>query len=558
MDLQGNEHGSAGARLLNWLARRVQYAGTPDGLAVSGGEGEPLKVEITEGAECSLRKGRFDENAAFEQDAADLNQALAPLSLERIDRTGNDERMLRLAEVTWTVTKTGVELWLQARDCGFATFDLCGNGNGENHRTIHWETMPKIPGTQWVALLALAEGWTAVGLDKRADWAPTDTPSPAEVLVRAYLGAIERLLGLDEQSIRGERVVGGGLRRTYDPRAETLRSRLRGSLHRGAYLRELSSGRPDRVPCRFHELDIDNVYNRALRWGLHLCMTLLGAVQRHGAKRESLEDRLRQADARFAGVSWARVSNADLPQLKQVHRGLRAYEDTGALPVARMLLERAQLGGSAGGRRSVALAFCMHQLFERAFAEGLARLAGKKHEEMAQQGWDVKFSDSATNTLKPDVYLSPEGDPAVLVADTKWKDIIALPLAKSVPRSPNEPAKDSGPSDEPELELPGTKLTFKVARTDLHQIIAYGVVARARQGGSPTVTAALVYPQGDVKKGRLDEPLVWPADGADALRWLRIRVVGWDVTQAPAEDLARVFKLLFTKEAVASGHSRAA
>ena len=428
-----------------------------------------------------------------------------------------------------------VELWLAAGACGFVSFDLAGV-------RVHWETRPKIEGTDWVGLLAMAHGWPGVAIGAEADHENAEA-SLVEVLVRAYLGAIERLLHLNPTA---KPVVGGGLRRVYDPRHEVLRGRLRGQLDRPGYLRQLAQARPDRVPCRFSVHDTDNLPNRALRWGLHLCLGLLPQV-RTGARadlgapvRTDLMARIRTADARFAGVSWSRVTRSDLPRLRRPPRALKAYETSGALPLARLLIEQAHLGGPTGGSSSIALAFDMPALFEHAFAQGVADLEGLHLRDIAQRHWDPQFHthESAWQgrnlLLRPDVYLPPRLGRAALVADTKWKQVeIARARIEEAPLPPvsnTEPDAQDGSQ-----QIIVGRHRFKVLPQDLYQILSYGLAARA-VSPCADVVVALVYPTAESNDTeKLKATLRW-RDGL-AHPWLTVLVLGWPVARCNDRSL---------------------
>jgi 5-methylcytosine-specific restriction endonuclease McrBC regulatory subunit McrC len=530
----------AAERLLAWLRARLGEA--HENIKVKSND-SGLHVTLTEGRSVMLARAPANGDAPegtsyFPNDAtalthtgACLNDSLGPVvGVPLISDTGKKRSLVSVTQAAVFDSGLRVELSLSAGACGFASFDLAGT-------RVHWETRPKIEKTNWVGLLAMAHGWPSLAMGRTGDHAETEE-TLVEVLVRAYLGGIQRLLQLDPSA---DRVSGGGLRRAYDPRAELLRSRLRGQLDRPAYLRQLARGRPDRVPCRFHTHDLDNLPNRALRWGLHLCRSLLSGVR--AIARSDLEDALRVADARFAGVSWTRVTRADLPKLRHPPRSLRAYEQTGALPLARFLLQHVQLGGPAGGPTSVALAFDMPTLFERAFAQGAAAHFEQAHAAIAQRVWRLRLETesgetngwgSSHNDLRPDLYLPadtsalPEATAAVaVVADTKWKAV-------------DKKTKSSGTGDEPTIQH--DEMTFKVRREDLYQVLAYALTARGQQPDAH-VRVALVYPTSHKANVPLDATLCWTTDGPTAHEWLDLRIVGWPVDG----DVQSSLKVLMTK-----------
>ncbi len=512
---QPSDHHSGAESLLRWIESLEGQTGGP--LEVRR-DAAGLEVALVEGAALEMDLGASGADSAGDLAArvhlaASLDRLLGALQAPLIGKPGAVARLASISATPSLNDTLRVALVLSAGACGFASFDLAGT-------RVHWETRPKIRGTDWVGLLALARGWPSLGLGAEGDHERPADRSLAEVLVRAYVGAVRRLLHMDPSA---ERVPGGGLRRAYDPRAEVLRGRLRGQLNRPAYLQQVARGRPDRVPCRFHAHDLDHLPNRALRWGLHLCQALLGGIR--AAARAELHTQLREADARFAGVSWERVTRSDLPALRHPPRALRAYEQTGALPLARLLLTHAELGGPAGGPTSVALAFDMPSLFERAFAQATADRLGCAHGHVAQAQWRVHLKTGegsvwrdGTNDLRPDLYVRGEGERPALVADTKWK-------AVTTTRSDGADAATRDDESDPQALVDG--LAFKVKREDLYQVLAYALTARGLQP-EHEVRVALVYPLPSTARAEaLAATLCWRAPGEAVHPWLQMQVVGW-------------------------------
>lgn len=494
--------------LLEWLDARVDDP--LDGVQVERGE-RRLLVRLAEGASVPIAERGPDEPPVLVPE-----HILRALSVPTWGNGDVQSLAVFADEEGLSGDRTPVlRQFVNAGACGFASFDLDGI-------RVHWETRPKIRGTDWLSLVALAEGWQRLGMGGQADYDAADG-SLAELLVRGYLHAVERLLGL-EVAAEAQSLAGRGLRRAYDPRHDVLRGRLRGQLDRAGYLQQVARGRPDRVPCRFHLHDLDNLPNRALRWALHLCLSLLPSIA-DAARRTRLEARLRVADARFAGVSWRRVTRADLPALRRPPRSLKAYQTSGALPLAVFLLEQAQLGSARGDFSSVALAFDMPNLFEYAFAQGFPADYGVKQ---AQANWRLLFESqtlawgSGANDLKPDLYLPGSGAQPALVVDTKWKDADT----RTTQQQEVEPAEHL-PIDDLELDGTSVRLSLRVRRGDLHQILAYALAARAQPGqANVRVRAALVYPT--MRKRDLWAELRWPA-GGESHPWLSVVVVGWPV-----------------------------
>lgn len=543
-------HRSAEQRLVDWLRQR--HDEPKDGLRVRD-FGGALEVRLTEGVSILLAS----EAAGTDDSAVKVPKgAEASLSVPAIGGGSDAKLAVFFQTAALKHGQVQVELWLAAGACGFVSFDLAGV-------RVHWETRPKIEGTDWVGLLAMAHGWPEVAIGAEADHEHAEA-SLVEVLVRAYLGAIERLLHLGPTA---KPMVGGGLRRVYDPRHEVLRGRLRGQLDRPGYLRQLAQARPDRVPCRFSVHDTDNLPNRALRWGLHLCLGLLPQV-RTGTNtdlgrpvRTDLMTRLRTADARFAGVSWSRVTRSELPRLRRPPRALKAYETSGALPLARLLIEQAHLGGPTGGSSSIALAFDMPALFERAFAQGVADREALPHRDIAQRSWDPKFytQESAWRgqqpLLRPDVYVPPRHGRAALVADTKWKQV-------EVARERVEEASHSRFSNtEPNTQDGSNQIIvgrhrFKVLPQDLYQILSYGLAARAVDP-SAEVVVALVYPTVESSETeKLKATLRWHEGSAHP--WLTVLVLGWPVARCKGRSLRDTLNALLDDAREEDQRARAA
>jgi hypothetical protein len=380
---------------------------------------------------------------------------------------------------------------------------------------------PKIPGTDWLGLLALAHGWK-VRLDGGTERAQRPESSFRDLLVVAYVAALERLFG--DVADTDDSPRGRGLRRAYDEREATLRGRIRGRLDLPRYARELATGRADRAPCRFSAHDLDHEFNRALRWALHLARLL-----RTRRSDSALDDRIDTLEARFAGVSWERVTTADLPTLRRVPAGLRSYEATGALPLARFLIERVELGDAVGGARTVALSFTMHAIFERAFAQAVADTFGSEHDEIAQQEWAFRIGGTAStgHAFRPDVALRGSGARHALVMDTKWKDAHVGGAPEKAQTDLDVEARLDG----------GSALLFRAKREDIFQAISYAVMARVQLGvaSGAAVAAVLVYPT--VRPGSaFDEPRVlrWNGERTD-VDGVRVYVVGWNIGPGVAD-----------------------
>jgi 5-methylcytosine-specific restriction endonuclease McrBC regulatory subunit McrC len=443
---------------------------------------------------------------------------------------GDVYRVHGLASFSVVVSEHRLGLTLSVSDrCGFAS-----TGPDRDGQVLHWTNEPKIARTDWLGLFALAEGWTEFKLDRRrsTDRAARSDESFVDLLVAAYLHAVERLLSVEPDGVERP---GGGLRRAYDERRETLRGRVKGRLLVAPYMRELGRGRPDRAPCRFHLFDLDNLFNRALRWGLHMCM-------RMPLRREStaLRERARALDARFGGVSWQRCTPSDLPRLRRPPAGLRAYERTGALPIARFLLANMHASQHAGRAGVPGFSFAMHSLFERAFAEAVAGQVGRPVRSVAQKEWAFRVEggvEKAGKSFRPDVVVRGQQapDPVTYVFDTKWKAALGRgPSAEGLEREDQLVIKDG----------------VVIANADVFQIIAYGEMARRRS--DERVVAGLVYPvvgEGPFTPGRLRWSEGRSTPGADRLS---VWVIPWPVGDGVATMGRREALMLAIQECAAN------
>ncbi len=454
-------------------------------------------VRVREGAEVPLVETGTNYDAALAR-RTEVQRLLGPIAATH--------RLVSVDVDTGDPTNFRVTLRASAR-CGFAS-NLTPGGH------LHWTTLPKVEATSWLELVALAEGWTSLSLSNHTHRGVDEIEAFDDLLVRAYLDALDRLF-----SVTGTQTspAGGGLRRTYDERRETLRGRVKGRLDLVGYLREVASGRPDRAPCRFSAFDLDNNYNRALRFALHVCMQL---PMRAALHQDDLAARARTLDSRFAGVSWSRVTRADVPSLRHPPRSFRAYERTGALPLARFIIQHLSLSDHNGGAALPGLSFTMHALFEQAFAHEAARRWGQPVDDIAQQEWRFGFEGIPVGKgFKPDVLVRPrDDDPSqqtVFVFDTKWKAAYF--------ERPS--ATDQMAASEVDVIVPGEH-RIRLNNADLFQIIAYAEMARRRSDNR--VVAALVYPFGGQGLPPPPGRLKWRT-GPQAADDVSVWVVAWDV-----------------------------
>lgn len=236
-----------------------------------------------------------------------------------------------------------------------------------------------------------------------------------EVFIRAFAD------GLLEQVRRG-------LPRQYRVHEDDLRA-LRGRLN---VVRQFTAHavRPDRLACRFDELDGDIPLMQVMK----ACVLLLGRHSRSADTQRKL------AELRFFLAEVSEVPRSMLPCGKvQVDRASHRWRSL--LELAKMLLGSSwqKTNADALAPEGITLLFPMNDLFERYVAVELRRaLADTELEVVAQGGFayclgpwregeDCLVGNS--HPTRPDILVKRDGR-VVAVVDTKWKQ-----LAKGVSHS---------------------------------------------------------------------------------------------------------------------------
>lgn len=224
---------------------------------------------------------------------------------------------------------------------------------------------------------------------------------------------LERVIGVFADRLLAE--VRRGLPRAYNARAEDL-PRLRGRLDVARQFTRLAA-HPERLACRFDELDPDTPLNRLMTCAVGLLLAR--------ARAEANRRKLVELTAAYEGVARLSAGEA-LRQALHLDRTARAWRDLAAL--ARFLLQASYQTTSLGDRLGIALLFDMNRLFE-------AYVAAEARRALTPLGWRVRAQgpvlclarDEAGKrafATQPDLHLlSPDGRRIVL--DTKWKRLDA-------------------------------------------------------------------------------------------------------------------------------------
>lgn len=238
----------------------------------------------------------------------------------------------------------------------------------------------------------------------------------------------------------------------------------------------------------------DTPANRILRAGLDF------------VRGRALAEANRRAAGRLAGafaeIPASRDVAADFGACALAERDGLQRE---ALRWCDVFLRGRGLANLPGTRKARAFLFPMEDVFERAVARTLRRVAPEGVEVVAQEKRMFLFEEAPWEggafRLKPDIVIR-RGREVLAVADTKWKLL----------------------ADDP-------KKNFEMAQADMYQMFAY-----QKRYGAPR--ALLVYPAHDTLDGLASTPPSFLTSG-DA----EVRVSFWNVEgeDGPANSAGRVF-----------------
>lgn len=217
-----------------------------------------------------------------------------------------------------------------------------------------------------------------------------------------------------------------GLPRRYRERENDLAA-LRGRLMTVRQF-TVNAVRPDRLACRFDELDADTPLLRIMKAAVLL-------LSRHAQR---VETQRKLSELRFLLAPVADVPRARLPWREvRIDRTSRRW--TALFDLARLLLGarwQETHVGAAGQPHGISLLFQMNDLFERYVAVQLRRaLEPRGLDVVAQGGFERCLGDWQADSecrgsllrTKPDLIVR-DGERTVAVLDTKWKALAADPL----------------------------------------------------------------------------------------------------------------------------------
>jgi hypothetical protein len=210
---------------------------------------------------------------------------------------------------------------------------------------------PKIPQARFLELAQLAgllPPWTT----GEATLAPSTSSAITSWILAAFADALGRLFST------------GGIRGTHEQVSAVLQGRVRGRIDITRLVRQFALSRPSDIPCVFPSHVFDNVWNRRLKYALHVARQLAGLHMSESA----LQQRFSIYDARLAAVTLEKPkrfhrSSARLP------RSLQHYAT--ALMFADWIIDNCSLTGGVGAMRSVSVALDMDKVFESAFFRGI-------------------------------------------------------------------------------------------------------------------------------------------------------------------------------------------
>ena len=318
---------------------------------------------------------------------------------------------------------------------------------------------PKLPGVDWLGLLALANAW---GDAPAADLGGDEHLDFVLLVVEAYARSLEAL-------------TREGLRRWFDEREETLTGHVRGRLMLSRYTRHCAAGRPDRGPCRFPVLDFDNLPNRTLRWALLLARHLLDAAvagQDASGRHGGLVRRIAALDTQMDGIRLQRLTSGELRPLEKLPASFDHYAP--ALSIARLLIERLVLVDEPGGARSMSFVFSMPDLFEQAMKAVLGD-AWKYH---FPHSYEIAGQGSRTGTFVPDFWHKER--PAII--DAKWKYAFGAGTADGA----------AAPQEDLDTVL-GVRLA-QIRHADVFQLVTYCHIRGALDRVGGVAKGLLIYP----------------------------------------------------------------
>lgn len=301
-------------------------------------------------------------------------------------------------------------------------------------------------------------------------------------------------------------IASGGLRPTHERVTQVLRNRVRGKLQVPAFMASLAKGHPDRIPCQFSALVLDNSANRLLRWTLDAAAKMSRDLDDGGmvSARAALLER------HFREVTLVRPSRAALKRETVLPPNQRHYADV--VRVAKLLLTHFHVDASPGVVPSLSLSMNMHDVYERAFWKLLSK---QVTDAQAKPKWRLGFSSihdprvGLSVELEPDVFVPASPGRYPLVVDTKWKNAVQPYQTESLVR-------------------PTT--------SDIYQVASYASTVLRDQHDIRKCVAVLLYPS-LVECTTMEHRIV--VGEFETL----VLVAGWNVSRPPHEAVAELCSL---------------
>lgn len=370
----------------------------------------------------------------------------------------------------------------------------------DNDKRIFLAVRPKVPAARILQLALAAENLPSWKSDLTTG-ADADE-STIEWTITAFVAAVQDLLSM------------GGIRSSHERVKGELQARVRGRLLTVPYVKNVALGKPDKVPCEFGALHMDNAANRLIRWSLHVC----ALIARELPMAERTLIKLRRLDLAFSDVPLTIIPARDLANVMSLPAGFRHYK--AALSWAQVILRRFSLDARMGSYSAPSVSLDMNKLYEAAFYNLL-----KKHAPSAERqvNWPVNFTTNDESVsrrvfYKPDVFIPASSGRSAVVLDTKWKRTKPKPL--------------DGAPDEVAFAAQGTQLV-PIHTGDLYQLTSYVLEAMVKEGGR--CVGMLVYPT----LGKVD---TWTRNVAIGPEVVAIHLVGWDVSAEPQDGVEKVWQ----------------
>lgn len=348
---------------------------------------------------------------------------------------------------------------------------------------------PKVPTERLLELAAIAERlppWNeevTIGTD--------DVSVLIAWMLHSFASSLEKLARV------------GGFRPTHERVSDTLQGRVRGKLVLPRFAANLARGRPDRLPCEYSALRLDNEANRILRWALHVA----SALTKELPELAHMELRWRRLERHLEGVSLVRPSTAIVERGPLLPPNLRHYAD--CMQLARMLLKGAYLDARAGAAAAACVALDMNDLYETCFWKLIKFCEGSA---VRKPTWHLKFNTAESGALvkrlsmEPDIFVPETEVSRAVIIDTKWKHSIS----------------HVGADD---FRFPGVERVLVRPRTsDIYQASTYALDFLRRGSLHDSCLTVLAYPC------LSDVP-----DYAHRIQvggtTIEIRIIGWNVSK---------------------------